>query len=130
MTLVVQLHRGHQRIWLAGGAMAVVALSLFWYKNYYSRRRRNFHDGGYRDDLVFREEEEEDDDFDKEPDEELRRVFSEAATVARSSFLAGGNLDQRDQLMLYGLFKQATEGNRNDDIVVSVFDDTNVVMKR
>lgn len=58
------------------------------------------------DDLLFGHD-------DLEPDEELRRVFSEAAKVARSH--GSGRLDQRDQLMLYGLYKQATEGDRKCD---------------
>ena len=113
-------HRRHHA-WMSGGALALAAVTLFWYRKY-SRRRRNL--GG--DDLIFGED--DDDDFDKEPDEELQRVFTEAAQVARSpSFPGSGGgrvLDDRDQLMLYGLYKQATEGDRNEDRgAVSFFDD-------
>ena len=101
--------KGQQRLLLVtGGVLVVIAASLLWY-NKYSRTRRRQH----RDDLIFNEAVDDDDDFNNEPDEELRRVFIEAAKVAKS--FGGGVLDQRDQLMLYGLYKQATEGDRNDD---------------
>ncbi len=82
-------------------------MSLLWYRKYSRRRLYHHLDEGY--DLNFH-----DDDFEREPDEELQRVFSEAAKVAKS-FGGGGAFDQRDQLMLYGLYKQATEGDRQDD---------------
>lgn len=101
--------KGQQRLLLVtGGVLVAIAASLLWY-NKYSRTRRRQH----RDDLIFNEAVDDDDDFNNEPDEELRRVFIEAAKVAKS--FGGGVLDQRDQLMLYGLYKQATEGDRNDD---------------
>lgn len=101
--------KGQQRLLLVtGGVLVVIAASLLWY-NKYSRTRRRQH----RDDLIFDEAVDDDDDFNNEPDEELQRVFSEAAKVAKS--FGGGVLDQRDQLMLYGLYKQATVGDRNDD---------------
>jgi hypothetical protein len=101
--------KGQQRLLLVtGGVLVVIAASLLWC-NKYSRTRRREH----RDDLIFDEADDDDDDINNEPDEELQRVFSEASKVAKS--FGGGVLDQRDQLMLYGLYKQATEGDRNDD---------------
>lgn len=48
--------------------------------------------------------------------EELDQCFEEAARVAKQ--FPKSFLDQRDQLMLYGLYKQALEGdNRNIDPV-------------
>ena len=99
-----------QRLHMAGGALAIAALSLLWYKRHTRRGRMRW--GGVGDpprDLAL-----DDDDYGfDEPDEELRQVFDEAAKLARS--IPGGALDQRDRLMLYGLYKQSTEGNRNED---------------
>jgi hypothetical protein len=79
-------------------------MSLLWYRRYSRRRQYPHLDEG--NDLIFDEGDE------REPDEELQRVFSEAAKVAKS--LGGNVLDQRDQLMLYGLYKQATEGDQQE----------------
>lgn len=114
--LVFQQHQRQQRLWMAGGTLIVVALSLFWYKRYSqkgSRRRPGGEgDGDVPRDLVLNE----DDGFDG-TEEELLQVFNEAAKVARS--FPDGMLNQKDQLMVYGLYKQAREGDRSDDTVVS-----------
>jgi acyl-CoA-binding protein len=108
-TAATMASQQRQRLWMAGGALAIAALSLHWYKRHSRRGRRRW--GGVGDpprDLAL----DDDDGFD-EPDEELRRVFDEAAKLARS--IPGGvALDQRDRLMLYGLYKQSTEGDRNE----------------
>lgn len=49
--------------------------------------------------------------------EQLEQEFTNAANTA-SSF-PSNFLDTRDQLMLYGLYKQATVGDRNVDEVSS-----------
>ena len=114
--LVFQQHQRQQRLWMAGGTLVVVALSLFWYKRYSqkgSRRRPGGEgDGDVPKDLVLNE----DDGFDG-TEEELLQVFNEAAKVARS--FPDGMLNQKDQLMVYGLYKQAREGDRSDDNMVS-----------
>ena len=97
-----------RRLWMAGGALAIAALSLLWYKRHSRKGRRRWEGvGDPPRDLAL----DDDDGFD-EPDEELRQVFDEAAKLARS--IPGGALDQRDRLMLYGLYKQSTEGDRNE----------------
>jgi hypothetical protein len=54
--------------------------------------------------------------FDRDFDEErLEKDFEAAANTSRS--FPDGYLDARDQLMLYGLYKQATVGDRTGDAV-------------
>ncbi|KAL3764406.1 hypothetical protein ACHAW5_005048 [Stephanodiscus triporus] len=105
--------RQHQRLWMVGGAFAIAAaLGLLWYERHSrrGRRRRGVGDPPGSRDLVLVDD---DDDGLDEPDDELRQVFDEAASLARST-IPGGALDRRDQLMLYGLYKQSTEGDRKE----------------
>ena len=99
-----------QRSWMVGGTLVVVALSWIWYKRKHAQKQRRTQGKGENlpKDLLL----DEDDGFDG-TDEELLQVFDEAAKVARK--LPHDMLDQRDQLMLYGLYKQAKEGDRNVD---------------
>ncbi|KAL7540497.1 hypothetical protein ACHAXR_010167 [Thalassiosira sp. AJA248-18] len=97
-----------QRMWMAGGTLVAIALSLIWYKRQKGRGKQR---RGRGDDLpldLFLEE----DEF-KGKEHELQQLFVEAVKVARK--FSGGMLDQRDQLMLYGLYKQSREGDRNGD---------------
>jgi hypothetical protein len=93
---------------MVGGALAIAALSLHWYKRHSQRGCRQW--GGVGDppqDLAL-----DNNDGFNEPEEELRRVFNKAAKLVR--LIPGGvALDQRDQLMLYKLYKQSMEGDRN-----------------
>lgn len=110
--------RQHQRLLMAGGAFAIAAaLGLLWYERHSrrGRRRRGVGDPPGSRDLVLVDD---DDDGLDEPDDELRQVFDEAASLARST-IPGGALDRRDQLMLYGLYKQSTEGDRKEGGAVS-----------
>ncbi len=111
------LQQRQQRMMWAGGALAVVALSLIWYKKH-SQPKRKRRGGGGREGGLPRDLFLDEDDGFNGTDEELQQVFVEAARVARQ--FPDGLLDQRDQLMLYGLYKQAKEGDRNDENVVSI----------
>lgn len=55
-----------------------------------------------------------DDEYSKSP-EKLRQEFDTACSVAKS--FPDGYLDQRDQLMVYGLYKQALIGDRTENPV-------------
>ena len=117
--MVLQQQQRQQRLWLAGGTTLVVAiLSLIWYKRSVaqkrSKRRRDFDKGGSRDLFL----DQDGDEFDG-TEEELQQVFDEASQVARA--FPKGMLNQKDQLMIYGLYKQANEGDRSDDNAVSFF---------
>lgn len=124
LLIKMQLQQRHQqRMYLAvaaGGALVVTALSLIWYKRYSQKQatiRRRRRDGKGEGGLLPRDlllDEDDEDGFDG-TEEELQQVFDEASKVARN--FSNGTLDQRDQLMLYGLYKQATMGDRNDDAV-------------
>ena len=115
--MVLQQQQRQQRLWLAGGTTLVVTiLSLIWYKRSVvaqkrSKRRRDLDKGGSRDLFL-----DQDDEFDG-TEEELQQVFDEASQVARA--FPKGMLNQKDQLMIYGLYKQANEGDRSDDNAVS-----------
>mmetsp|Transcript_52168 Transcript_52168/g.110878 ORF Transcript_52168/g.110878 Transcript_52168/m.110878 type:complete len:393 (+) Transcript_52168:98-1276(+) len=104
--------RRRQGMWMAGGALFAVAVGWIWYRKYVQRgkRRRSGRgtggDDGLPRDLFFEED-------DGVSEEELEQVFDEAAKAARK--FPDGMLVQRDQLMLYGLYKQAKEGDRNVD---------------
>jgi len=108
-TMAIQLRQRQQQMWMAGGAILVVALSLIWYKKQSSRKGKRRRGG---DDLPRDLFLDEDDGFNG-TEEELQQVFNEALKVARA--FPNGMLDQKDQLMLYGLYKQAMGGDRGDD---------------
>lgn len=110
--MALQRQQQQQRMWMVGGAFVVIAVSYIWYKRNGQRRsKRNDIENNLPRDLFL----EGDDEC---TEEELQQVFDEAAKVARQ--FPNGMLDQRDQLMLYGLYKQANEGDRGDDNAVSL----------
>ena len=115
--MVLQQQQRQQRLWLAGGTTLVATiLSLIWYKRSVaqklSKRRRDLDKGGSRDLFL----DQDGDEFDG-TEEELQQVFDKASQVARA--FPKGMLNQKDQLMIYGLYKQANEGDRSDDNAVS-----------
>jgi acyl-CoA-binding protein len=112
MALLTTQQQQQRRIWMAvtGGLVltTIAALQLIiWHRR---RRGRSRGDKHLPSDLVLND--------DDEPDDELCLVFNEAAKLVRSWQHDGDaynvKLDQRDRLMLYGLYKQAMVGNRND----------------
>jgi acyl-CoA-binding protein len=114
--LTTQQQQQQRRMWLAvtGGLVltTIAALQLIiWHRR---RRGRSRGDKHLPSDLVL--------NYDDEPDDELCLVFNEAAKLVRSWQHDGDaynvKLDQRDRLMLYGLYKQAMVGNRNDSDAV------------
>ncbi|KAL3817213.1 hypothetical protein ACHAXA_001768 [Cyclostephanos tholiformis] len=109
-------HQRRERMWMAAaGALAIAALGMIWSRRHYRGGRSSSRGrGGGRvwGDLTRGHVLDGDDGHD-EPDEELRQVFDEAARLARS--IPDGTINRRDQLMLYGLYKQAVEGDRNED---------------
>jgi len=115
---MMALRQQRMWVWATGGALvAVTALGLIWYKHYSSRgrmrrQRRRGGGGGAEDRLPRDLFLDEDDGFDG-TEEELQQVFDEAAKAARK--LPEKILDDRDRLMLYGLYKQARQGDRDDD---------------
>ena len=117
--VAMQLQQRQQMMWMAGGTLVAIALSLIWYKRQGSKRKSKHgsknKDSSLPNDLFLDE-----DEFNG-TEEELQQVFGEAAKVARK--FPDGTLDQRDQLMLYGLYKQAREGDRSGD-AVSCLDDS------
>lgn len=113
-------HQQQQRIVIVGAILLVTSASCWiWYKSKSKgkqrRRRRgrggdNYSSGSEMQQLLL------DDDFDVTP-EELQQLFDEAAKVARA--FPKGMLDQRDQLMMYGLYKQAQHGDAADGVIPS-----------
>jgi acyl-CoA-binding protein len=107
MALLTTQNQYQRRMWMVvtGGLVltAVAALRLLLWQ-----RRRGSRD--VPNDLVVND--------DDEPDDELCLVFNEAAKLVRSwqhdNDVHNVKLDQRDRLMLYGLYKQAMVGNRNE----------------
>lgn len=111
MALLTTHHQYQRLMWMAvtGGVIltTVAALRLLiWHR----RRRGGRGDKHLPSDLVL--------DDDDEPDDELCLVFNEAAKLVRSwqhdNDVYNVKLHQRDRLMLYGLYKQAMVGNRNE----------------
>ncbi|KAL3804723.1 hypothetical protein HJC23_008538 [Cyclotella cryptica] len=104
--------RSRQQLRVGGTALLLIAATAgmgiwVWYRG---RRRRTSGRGGRDesgDNARF--------DFDESEyggtEEELRGEFDKAANVAKA--FPDGFLDNRDQLMLYGLYKQALIGDRN-----------------
>mmetsp|Transcript_31219 Transcript_31219/g.65298 ORF Transcript_31219/g.65298 Transcript_31219/m.65298 type:complete len:387 (-) Transcript_31219:333-1493(-) len=104
--IIMAQRQQQQKMWMMGvGTLAAMALGWIYYKKYIrkDKRRQRLRGDGLPRDLVLNEETEE----------ELQQVFDEAAKFARA--FPDGLLDQRDQLMMYGLYKQAKEGDRNGD---------------
>ena len=65
-----------------------------------------------------------DNDYSESP-EKLRQEFDKACSAAKS--FPDGRLDQRDQLMLYGLYKQALIGDQSENPVSLLIHSTHVV---
>ena len=108
MALLTTQQQQQRRIWMAvtGGLVltTIAALQLIiWHRR---RRGRSRGDKHLPSDLVLND--------DDEPDDELCLVFNEAAKLVRSwqndADAYNVKLDQRDRLMLYGLYKQAMVG--------------------
>lgn len=89
------------------GAAAVATGLLFWYSRW--RGNKSVRRCKHVDNIINK--------FTVENPEQLEQEFTNAANTA-SSF-PSNFLDTRDQLMLYGLYKQATVGDRNVDEVSS-----------
>jgi len=101
----IMARRQQQKLLFAGGALA--ALGLVWY---YKQRQQRQRKRSYNEprDLLLEEEE-----MTVAEEQQLKYLFGEAAKEARKL----GKLNQRDQLMMYGLYKQAVEGDRTGDPV-------------
>ena len=97
--------RQQQKLLFAGGALAMATLGLVWY---YRQRRRKRSSYNMPRDLLLEEEE-----MTAAEEQQLKFLFGEAAKEARKL----PKLTERDQLMLYGLYKQAVEGDRSGDPV-------------
>ncbi|EJK48451.1 hypothetical protein THAOC_32749 [Thalassiosira oceanica] len=96
--------RQQQRTLLfAGGALAVAALGLWYYRQ--RRRKRSYNEPR---DLLLEEEE-----MTAAEEQQLIYLFGEATKEARK--LPKGKLNKNDHLMMYGLYKQAVEGDRAGD---------------
>ena len=106
-----------QRLWIVGGtSLIILGLSLYWYKRskYNTQQKRRDDTRGHEipRDLFLDEQD------DNVTEVQLQQVFNEATKVARK--FTNGMLNQKDQLMLYGLYKQACEGDRCDDNAVCI----------
>ncbi len=83
-------------IWMGSGAMLLMAMSCFmWYKKSKKQPKRHDNNNNSDDDIS----------------QELQQLFNEATKAARQLTM----LDQRDQLMMYGLYKQALQGDVGDN---------------
>jgi len=92
--MMKQQQQRQRMLWMGSGAMLLMAVSCWiWYKNKSKRQSR-------QGDTMF------DREFNG-TSEELQLLFNEAAKAARNL----GHLDSRDQLMMYGLYKQALQGD-------------------
>ena len=109
-------HQQQQKLWIVGGtSLVILGLSLYWYKrSKYNTQQKRRDDRGHEipRDLFFDEHD------DNVTEVQLQQVFNEATKVARK--FTNGMLNQKDQLMLYGLYKQACEGDRCDDNAVCI----------
>jgi len=101
--IIMMKQQQHQRlIWVGTGAMVLMAVTCWmWYKNSKTHQRRRQRDNNNNSD---------DNEFNG-TSEELQQLFNEAAKAARQLTI----LDQRDQLMMYGLYKQALQGDVDDN---------------
>ena len=102
IVMMKQQHQQQRMLWAASGALLLISATCWmWYKKSKKQQRR----GGRQ---LFLQHDDDDNEFNGTP-EQLQQVFNEAAKVARS--FPKEMLDQRDQLMMYGLYKQALQGD-------------------
>jgi len=101
--MMKQQQQQQQRlIWVGTGAMVLMAVTCWMrYKKSKTHQRRRQRDNNNNSD---------DNEFNG-TSEELQQLFNEAAKAARQLTM----LDQRDQLMMYGLYKQALQGDVDDN---------------
>ncbi len=98
--IMMKQQQQKRMIWMGSGAILLMAVSCWmWYKKKSNKATRRQRDD---DDMMFNNE------FNG-TSEELQQLFNEAAKAARNLT----NLDSRDQLMMYGLYKQALQGDVN-----------------
>jgi acyl-CoA-binding protein len=115
MALLTTQQQQQRRMWMAvAGGLVLTTIAALRLIIWHRRRRGGRGDKHLPTDLVLND--------DDEPDDELCLVFNEAAKLVRSWQHDGDaynvKLDQRDRLMLYGLYKQAMVGNRNESDAV------------
>lgn len=105
IVMMKQQHQQQRMLLVASGALLLISATCWmWYKKSKKQQRR----GGRQ---IFLHNDDDDNEFNGTP-EQLQQVFNEAAKVARS--FPKEMLDQRDQLMMYGLYKQALQGDVTD----------------
>jgi acyl-CoA-binding protein len=113
VVMMKQQHQQHQQqrmLWAASGALLIISATYWmWYKKSKKQQRRG---GGNNNQSQLFLHDDDDNEFNGTP-EQLQQVFNEAAKVARS--FPKEMLDQRDQLMMYGLYKQALQGDVTDE---------------
>ena len=107
----LQQQQQHRMIWMGSGAMLLMAVSCWmWYKksNGHHQRRDDSSSSSSRSgqQLFLNKDDKDTIEFNGTP-EELQYLFNEASKAARNLRM----LDQRDQLMMYGLYKQALLGD-------------------
>ena len=103
ITMMKQQQQQQRLIWVGTGAMVLMAVTCWmWYKKSsktHNQRRRDNNNNS------------DDNELFNGTSEELQQLFNEAAKAARQLTI----LDQRDQLMMYGLYKQALQGDVHDN---------------
>lgn len=104
--------QGKQLRYVSAAAMVVALGILMWRRK--SEQRKDTKISG----KTF------DNDYSECP-EKLRQEFDKACSAAKS--FPDGYLDQRDQLMLYGLYKQALIGDQSENPVSLLIHSTHVV---
>ncbi|KAL7495048.1 hypothetical protein ACHAWT_003801 [Skeletonema menzelii] len=102
MIMMKQQQQQQRMIWMGSGVMLLMAVSCFmWYKKSKKQHHRRHDNNNNSDvDLI---------------SPELQQLFNEAAKASRQLTM----LDQRDQLMLYGLYKQALHGDADSSTAPS-----------
>ncbi len=105
IVMMKQQQQQQRMLWAASGALLLISATYWmWYKKSKKQQRR----GGRNNQSPLFLHDDDDNEFNGTP-EQLQQVFNEAAKVARS--FPKEMLDQRDQLMMYGLYKQALQGD-------------------